>query len=271
MTETTLSLFKRPRALDSQAHRQLRYAPNQPYHFAAEQIFAPIMAGEVHMVAREYAIVFSDTRGSLPMALLGTAESRNGYVRASGHWAARYVPAHLRRYPFVMAESTAETQGEGATEINHIVVVDADAPHLGADQGDRLFTDEGNPTEALQKVQRVLVMMERDSQRTLAMVAQLETMGLLVPQQVTIVKKQGQSLGLQGLRVVDMERLSNLEPEALKALQQSGALALAYAHQLSLTNLQDGVLCEAPNSTAASAESTSSGSISFEGIDWSKF
>ncbi|MBP7606028.1 MAG: SapC family protein, partial [Giesbergeria sp.] len=207
----------------------------------------------------------------LPLALLGASKGHNAYVRPSGHWMARYVPAHLRRYPFVMAEAAAAPQGEGASEISHIVVVDADAPHLSADEGDRLFNDAGEPSEALLKVQRVLMLMERDNLRTLAMVAQLEAANLLVPQQVTVAKKQGQHIGLQGLRVVDMERLSNLEPEALKALQQSGALALAYAHQLSLTNLQDGVLCEAPNSTAASAESTSSGSISFEGIDWSKF
>ena len=113
MTDTTtLNLFKKPKPLDSQAHRQLRYAPNQPYHFAAQQMFAPIVAGEASMVAREYAIVFSDTPGSLPLALLGASKGHNAYVRPSGHWMARYVPAHLRRYPFVMAEAAAAPQGE---------------------------------------------------------------------------------------------------------------------------------------------------------------
>ena len=39
-----------------------------------------------------------------------------------------------------------EPQGEGASEISHIVVVDADAPHLSADEGDRLFNDAGEPS-----------------------------------------------------------------------------------------------------------------------------
>lgn len=267
-SNSTLDLFKQPKALDSQAHRQLRYAPNQPYHFAAQQMFAPIVAGEASMVAREYAIVFSDTPGSLPLALLGASKGHNAYVRPSGHWMARYVPAHLRRYPFVMAEAAAAPQGEGASEISHIVVVDADAPHLSADEGDRLFNDAGEPSEALLKVQRVLLMMERDNLRTLAMVAQLEAAGLLVPQQVTVAKKQGQHIGLQGLRVVDAERLAALEPQALADLQRSGALELVYAHRLSLANLQDGVLCEVQEAEPLGG---SSGSISFEGIDWSKF
>ena len=268
-SNSTHDLFKQPRALDSQVHRQLRYAPNQPYHFAAQQMFAPIVAGEAGMVAREYAIVFSDTPGSLPLALLGTSQGHNAYVRPSGHWMARYVPAHLRRYPFVMAEAAGAPQGEGASEISHIVVVDADAPHLSADAGDRLFTDMGEPTETLLKVQRVLAMLERDNVRTLAMVAQLEAAGLLVPQLITVAKKQGQHVGLQGLRVVDAARLAALEPQALADLQRSGALELVYAHRLSLANLQDGVLCEAQE--AVQLIGSSSGSISFEGIDWSKF
>ena len=266
-SNNALNLFKQPKALDSQAHRHLRYAPNQPYHFASQQMFSPIVAGEAAMVAREYAIVFSDIPGSLPLALLGASQGINAYVRPSGHWTARYVPAHVRRYPFVMAESVAETQGEGASKINHIVVVDADASHLSADEGDRLFNDAGEPTEALLKVQRVLLMMEQENQRTLAMVAQLEKAGLLVPQQITIAKKAGSHVGLQGLRVVDMARLLSLEPQALAELQRTGALQLAYAHQLSLTNVQDGVLCEVQQAEVTG----SSGSISFEGIDWSKF
>ena len=96
MSTSTLNLFRQPKALDSQAHRQLRYAPNQPYHFAAQQALVPVMAGEIAQVAREYAVVFSDVAGSLPLALLGTRRGQNAYVRPSGHWVARYVPAHVR-------------------------------------------------------------------------------------------------------------------------------------------------------------------------------
>lgn len=267
--DSSLDLFKQPRALDSAAHRLLRYAPSQPYHFAAQQLFAPIVSGEADMVAREYAIVFSDQSGSLPLALLGRARGSNAYVRDSGHWMARYVPAHFRRYPFVMAEATAPgaAEGEGASAIEHIVVIDADAPHLGPDQGERLFTDEGQPTQVLQNVQRVLLIMEHDSQHTLGLVAQLEAAQLLVERQVVVASKHGQPVGLTGLRVVDFERLDALDDATLAALQRSGALDLIYAHRVSLANLQDSVLVD----NEATVPSTSSGSISFEGIDWSKF
>lgn len=265
----SLELFKQPRALDSALHRHLRYEASQPYHFAAQQLFAPIVSGEADLVAREYAIVFADQAGSLPLALLGRGRGRNAYVRDSGHWMARYVPAHFRRYPFVMAEAAAAgaATAEGASALEHIVMMDAEAPHLSADRGERLFTEDGQPSATLQKVQNVLVMMERDSRRTLALVAQLEAADLLVSAQVVVASKQGQPVGLTGLRVIDFARLNALDDAAIAALQRSGALALAHAHRVSLANLQDSVLVD----NEASAPSTSSGNISFEGIDWSKF
>ena len=264
----SLDLFKQPRALDSVAHRALRYDPAQPYHFAAQQLFAPIISGEASMVAREYAIVFSDQPGSLPMALLGRARGSNAYVRESGHWMARYVPAHFRRYPFVMAESAKQGEpAEGEAALEHIVVIDADSPHLSPDRGEALFTEEGQPSGVLENVQRVLMAIEHDSQRTLKLMAELEEAQLLVERQVIVGSKLGQPVGLQGLRVVDFDRLDALDPQVIANLQRSGALALVYAHRVSLANLNDSVLVD----SEAEAPSTSSGSISFDGIDWSKF
>ena len=263
----TLELFKSPQALDSAAHRQLRFAPNQPYHYAAKQLFAPFTISEAGMIAREYVVVFSDQSGSLPMALLGRARGSNSFVRSSGHWVARYVPAHIRRYPFVMAERPATPGSEDATLAEKIVMFDSEAAHLGNDAGDRLFDDEGMPTAVLRNVMGVLAAMDQDSQNTLAVVAQMDAMGLLVARQVVVGSKRGEPTGLTGLRVVDFERLNALSPEQLAQLRDSGALNLIYAHQVSLANLRDGVLVE----TEAAAPSNSSGSISFDGIDWSKF
>ena len=260
-------LFQKPLSLDSAAHRQLRFSPSQPYHFAAKQLFAPITLSEVNMIAREYALVFSDVVGSLPMALLGRARGANSYVRSSGHWTARYVPAHIRRYPFVMAERPAQPGVEGATEAEKIVMFDEQAPHVHAQTGARLFDDEGGATDALRNVMQVLVAMDKDSHNTQRVMAQLEELGLLVAKQIVVASKQGQAVGLQGLRVIDTERFEALSGDQLAQLRQTGALNLIYAHQTSLANLMDGVLVD----TEANVPSNSAGSISFDGIDWSKF
>lgn len=267
-----LEMFKKPRALDSVAHRELRFAPNQPYDFAAGQMLAPITFTEASLIAREYVIVFSDQMGSLPLALLGRAQGRNAYVRFSGHWTARYVPAHIRRYPFLMAEGplgapAADGEPTASNQVEKFILFDTEAAHVGNVKGERLLDDQGQATPVLKNVVEALTAMENDSVHTLQVISQLETQGLLVPRQINIGSKYGKPVGLTGLRVIDFERLATLEPQALADLQRSGALELAYAHRLSLTNLRESVLTD----NEPEAPSNSSGSINFEGIDWSKF
>lgn len=254
----------------------MRLQVRHPYHFASQQMLVPVMASEMAQISREYAVVFSDVPATLPLALLGARRGENAYVRPSGHWAARYVPAHIRRYPFVLA-AHAPTEGSNGSAERRMVMVDADAPQLVFEGGLALFESDGAPSALLKRVQEMLVMLERDSDRTLALMDQIEAAGLLVERVVELPQRQGQTLGLRGLRVIDAERLGALDPAALDALQQSGALHLVYAQLLSMSNLRDGPLVEgvaaAADAEAAGASNgaNSSGSISFDGIDWTKF
>lgn len=248
----------------------------QPYYFASQQMLVPVMASEMGQVAREYAVVFSDMAGTLPLALLGARKGENAYVRPSGHWAARYVPAHIRRYPFVLAEH-APAEGANGSADRRMLMVDADAPQLVFEGGLALFESDGAPSALLKRVQDMLVMLERDSDRTLKLMAEIEAAGLLAEQLVELPQRQGPTLALKGLRLVDKDKLAALTPNTLHALQQSGALHLVYAHLLSLSNLRDGPLIEGVAAAAdaqvagASSSVSSTGIVSFDGIDWTKF
>jgi hypothetical protein len=62
---------------------------------------------EFAIAARDLLIVFAgnDAKDAGPVALLGLRQNENLYVDAEGQWAANtYVPAFVRRYPFVLAE-----------------------------------------------------------------------------------------------------------------------------------------------------------------------
>src|SRR5262245_19999312 len=60
------------------------------------------MAAEFSSAALEYAIVFGD-KGDvvMPVAVLGVRTDENLYVTMQGGWQAKYIPAFVRRYPFV--------------------------------------------------------------------------------------------------------------------------------------------------------------------------
>ena len=139
-------MFKELIALSRDQHRGLRFNPRQPYAFAARLMVSPIVAGEVKLIAREYPIVFSRSE-PMPLALLGVKKDTNAYVGANGDWPARYIPAHVRRYPFMLADSATENAAEGKRAFT--VMFDAQAPQFAGEKGSALFTDAGEATPTL--------------------------------------------------------------------------------------------------------------------------
>lgn len=225
-------MFENTVPLNPDRHRHLRYSANQPYHFAAQEMLIPVVSGEMQMVAREYPIVFPAQSG-LPMALMGLDKGQNLHVQRSGHWVGRYIPAYIKAYPFIAAPKKDSDQ-------EYAIMVDPQAPHMTADSGERIFTDEGKPSPVLEKVIKALRTLLQDEMRTKKIVAQLDQAGLLVEQNLRV----GQESAITGFRVVDRQALLQLDSEAVPSLNSSGALMLAYAHLLSLTNLQDGLLAQ---------------------------
>jgi len=229
-------MFENAIPLDHKKHRHLRFAPNQPYHFASQEMLVPVVSGEIQMVAREYPVIFPESSG-MPVALLGLDKGHNLHVQKSGHWVGRYVPAHIRRYPFI---AVLNQQGSSQDKQQYILLVDQQAPHITADQGERIYTDDGRESPLLEKVIQVLKSLLQDELRTTRLVEQLDKAGVLVSRNLKI----GNDRAVTGFRVVDRQALAKLDPEAVSELNTSGALMLAYAHLVSLTNLRDGLLAQ---------------------------
>ena len=235
-------------ALSSDKHRHLRLAASQPYHFVRTLMLCPVVSGEIRQIARDYVIVFPPAAG-VPQALLGTEQGVNAYVADSGHWLCRYVPAHVRRHPFYAATTAA---ADATASRAFTVAIDESAPHLGTEQGEPLFNEDGSPAPTLERVKAVLLSLQRDLEATTRMVAQLDEAGLLAARNLQVRSRDGAERTLTGFRLIDTEKLAKLEAEALAGLHRNGALLLAYAHLISLANLRDGVLVK-PLPQAASA------------------
>jgi hypothetical protein len=102
----------------------------------------PILASEFFDCAREYPIVFArGEAGLVPAVLLGLRESENLFVGGDGKWDARYVPAFVRRYPFV--------PGKGPQGELLVCIDEASRPCFQCStEGEALFVD-GKPTPQL--------------------------------------------------------------------------------------------------------------------------
>lgn len=230
-------------ALDREKHRGLRFAPAKGFAFAAEEMACPVVVGEAALVARDIPIVFSKA-DHMPLAVLGLKPGHNAYVdmkgRAKGKWLGRYVPAHFRRYPFMLARQEKAPEKDGKQLFT--VMADLAAPHFAASKGTPLFDEQGQPTEVLQQAQKTLMNLQQQFVRTQYCAKQIADAGLLVERGLAAKTAEGKALALEGLMMVDTKKLAELPGEKLAELRKSGALTLVYAHLMSLSNLNEAPL-----------------------------
>lgn len=220
--------YERVVALNDKTHADLKVRPAVSHVFAAKTNSVPIVAGEFMECAREYPIVFArGETGYLPAALLGLRDAENLYVGTKGIWDARYVPAFVRRYPFV--------PGKGARG-EMLVCIDEASPCFDTELGEPLF-DAGKPTARLEHAIKFLGEFHQATSATEALGKQLDALGLLRPADSLAQLKDGRQFRLNGLNVVDESKLRNLDRDAVHELFLAGSLALIYAHIISMGNL----------------------------------
>lgn len=256
-------MFQKLVPLNLDAHRNLRFNAKQSYSFASKLMVSPVVAAEAGHIAREYVLVFARKTESLPLALLGVDKDKNAYVAENGSWQSRYIPAHVRRYPFMLADS-AENPSEPGNR-SFTVMIDAEAPHFVESGAEPLFDEKGSPAAVLQRVQEALSNLQRDQLRTLKLVAQLDSAGVLEEQALRVQPKRGEPFALKGMRVINPKRFAELAAETLYELHRSGALSLAHAHFMSLSNLTDSLLMPGDASDTLPGFDTD-GTISFGGL-----
>ena len=179
---------------------------------AAKTNSIPLAAVEFIDTAREYPIAFTGKVDGppFPIALVGVRQNENLFVTEDGRWDGRYVPAFVRRYPFVLAEK------QDADDLN--VYLDESYAGLGAADGDRLFADDGEHTPLLKQALEFLSNYQGEIKRTRLFVERLQSLDLLIPRVLEVVRNNEAPLLLQGFSVVDEQRLANLGDAELLAL-----------------------------------------------------
>jgi len=200
------------------------------YAFCRNINSVPLMAAEFASAALEYAIVFGGAGDVvLPAAVLGVRNDENLYVTKQGGWQTKYIPAFVRRYPFVFF-----TRDEGKT---FTLCIDEAFPGFNqGGRGERLFGDDGKPTPYVENVLKFLQQYQFEFQRTQAFCKKLKDLNLLAPMQAQFNLGPGERMALRGFLVVDRARLKTLSANVLAELVQSDELELIYGHLVSMRN-----------------------------------
>jgi hypothetical protein len=166
------------------------------------------------------------------MALLGLRQNENLLVDENGHWAQGvYVPAFVRRYPFILAEKPAGAEGDDFT-----VFLDEAYEGFGSEEGERLFKEDGSDSEMLANAVGFLGEFQQHVARTHWFMDQLRKHQLLEPRNIRL-EKDGNAINLNGLFVVNEEKLRQLDEKTAHEFLKEGVLGWIYAHLLSLPNI----------------------------------
>lgn len=202
------------------------------YAFSKKVNSVPLMAVEFPNAASEYAIVFAGTEDNVvPAVILGMRADENLYLTGQGGWKAKYIPAFVRRYPFVFASVE-----DGKT---FTLCIDESFKGFNQDgRGQRLFNDEGKPSPYVENVLKFLEQYQIEFRRTEALCKKLRELNLLEPMRAQFNLGSGEQLALTGFMAVARDRIKTLSAETLAELAKTDQLELIHLHLQSLRNFQ---------------------------------
>lgn len=237
--------YASPIPLDREAHRDLRTGSGvTDYGFARGTHFIPALIDEFSPASRELPIVFVPSQtGPAAVFMVGLESGRNELVSPDGAWTGGYVPAYLRRYPFILGEV------EGA---DPIVCIDEANTVLSRTEGEPLFDEAGEPSPALGRAIDFTNEYFAAGRRTERFVEMMLRLGLF--RSVTVEAKDGKggSNTIHGLLAIDEEKLYELSDADFLELRRERVLAPIFAHFFSLTQIEKlRSKAEAPTEVAA--------------------
>ena len=230
----TLPLFyKSPEAVSPERHGDKGLALSGDLGFAANAIVIPIMAAEMPSAMRSYPIVFSGT-DFMPMVITGIKDSENLFVGSDGKWAEpHYVPAYVRRYPFILAG------GENDERLALCIENDpARLVKIGAKPKENvkpLFEDSGQG-EVIKSALSFCEQYQGMFVKTRQIMKVIVDSGLLVERTSKITLGDGQTFNITGFHLVDEAKLLALSDEEFLKLRKADALATIYCQLASMNS-----------------------------------
>lgn len=245
---TQLLIYETAVPVSSGRHAQCSVEPGRSFAFTRKVNSVPLMAVEFPHAAPEYAVVFAQSgEDVVPVVVLGARQHENLYLTDDDAWRAKYVPAFIRRYPFVFS----------ASEDGKTFTLCVDEAYQGFNyqgRGQALFNEEGKPTPYVDNVLKFLQEYRVQFLRTQNFCKKLKELDLLEPMRAEFTLAGGEKTTLTGFQAVDRARLKALPGQTLSELAASDELELIYLHLQSMRNFNEVkdrlVLARAPQSSS---------------------
>jgi hypothetical protein len=220
----SLPLYGEPQAINSVTHRDVGViiGPGD-FQFAAKTPIIQLTVDEFERASLDYPIVFFGTDRQ-PYAVTGLEAERNLFVAEGIYRGDAYVPAYLRRYPFVFARD------EGSDALILCLDHESDRVAKAGERGALPLFEGDEPTAVTRQALEFCENYEAAQNRTRALIDLLVESDLLEAKKAhyTAPGESEPTLLLEYL-AIERARLEALDSERFLRLRAAGALPAIYA------------------------------------------
>jgi hypothetical protein len=218
-------MYANPVPLDTVRHADLRLREVTDLSYARGTNAIPINLVEFPLVSRDYPIGFIGDPVLYPVAIVGL-QRENMFVDGRGRWKSDvYVPAYVRRYPFILGEADDQLA----------LCIDDASPSIGKTGGQPLFAG-GDPSPLVQRALDFCRTYHQAAIDTQPFVQALIDAGVLADRQTNAKLKAGDNLTLQGFKAVDLDKLRGVPGATLADWNQREWLLAIFAQVQSMLN-----------------------------------
>jgi len=221
--------YKNPEPLDAKKHNSVFLKKNFGFGFTKSVNAIPVNMIEMTQVLHYYPIAFSPDNNATPVAIVGLRDNENLFLQDDGKtWLSdTYIPAYIRRYPFIFSEMPKSEQ---------LTLCIDNTPDILDKKGEQsFFEDDGKPSELSKSALEFCKSYHAASQQTATFGQALVEHELLIEQEATINVAGNRRINFSGFKIIDEKKLASLDDKAFLEFKEKGWLPFVYAHLFSGT------------------------------------
>ncbi len=226
-------MYKNIELLNKFSHKDKSLKEIPDFLYSKDLLNAPITVSEFFEACKNYPIFFAKDKNEkwFATALLGYKEGENLFVDEKGVWKElHYIPAFVRRYPFILVEQENNEELSIAV-VNECLVEDKNAER-------KLFDENNENSELLNNAIKFINQFHADSLATHEFIKQLNEWELLEENFATVVTNKNEKYNLNGFFIVNEEKLKHLSKKRKEEICTKNATPLITAHLISLSNIK---------------------------------
>ncbi|MGH1398043.1 MAG: SapC family protein [Alphaproteobacteria bacterium] len=215
-----------PAPLDAKIHADKALKKNFGFGFTKGVNAVPVNIIELPQVCHYYPIAFSPDGNATPVAILGLRDNENLFLKDDNTWLENaYIPAYVRRYPFIFSEMPDGDQLTLCVDMNDDVI---------EDKGEQKFFDaDGQPSELSKNALEFCKSYHAAAQQSIEFSQAIAKSGILVEREAQINVAGNKRINFSGFHIIDEQKFAELDDAVILEWRAKGWLPFVYAHLFS--------------------------------------